>query len=72
MSLSPNLFDIAGVTEQREAQCDKCPDGRAVYSAAEAATMRAKLKPHRCHATLEKLCAGPLRPRPLEEANGSC
>jgi hypothetical protein len=62
---SAELFQIGGVSEQREIQCSNCPDGRSKYTAEELAFVRGKLKPHRCHETPAKLCAGPLRPRPL-------
>lgn len=66
-----NLFDIEGVTRQREAQCGQCPDGSAAnYSPEEQEIMRERVRPHRCHATPERLCAGPLRPKArfLEDA----
>jgi hypothetical protein len=64
-----NLFHIEGVTEQREEQCSKCPDGPArILSEEEAAIIRARVKAHRCHETMDKLCAGPYRPRVLAGA----
>lgn len=69
MPSHPNLFDIEGVTRQRELQCAKCPDTRLEdYTAEDLATLRSCTPPraHRCHSALDQLCAGPLRPRILK------
>lgn len=54
-----DLFVIDGVAKQREIQCSNCPDGKSILPEG------VKVKPHRCHATPDALCAGPCRPRIL-------
>ena len=60
-----DLFNIAGIEKQRAAQCAKCPDGDGELPPEVAET----IKPHRCHATPNSLCAGKYRPRILAKSS---
>lgn len=60
------LFDIEGVTLQREVQCEGCPDSPHPTPDTVALTRRIGVRPHRCDKTPNALCAGPLRPRILD------
>lgn len=66
--MSIDLFDITGVTQQREIQCEGCPDPPLnTYTPEHLAMIRqVGVRPHRCDKTPNALCAGPLRPRVLD------